>query len=69
MLRAGQTKLRRNNDSLKEHAFIPTGSTVTNQREDDRPWTHGTITEHGDTKCIIYYHMNTMIYWVETDVF
>ena len=29
--------------------MISTGSTVAVQKEDDRLWTHDTITEHGDS--------------------
>ena len=40
--------LVKNNDSLKEHAFIPTESTVVVQ--DSSLWTHGTITDHGKNR-------------------
>ena len=33
-----------NNDTPKEHVFIPTGSTINVQRGDIEPWTHGMIT-------------------------
>ena len=41
-------KLYKDNDTLKEHAFILMGPTVFVQREDSRPRTHCMITEHGD---------------------
>ena len=41
---------KNNNVASPVFAFIPIGSTVAIQREDGRPWTHGTIV---DTATII----------------
>ena len=42
-----QAKLIKNNDTLKEHAFIPTGYTVAVQREEEA-LDKRHITEHSD---------------------
>ena len=45
-----QDNLIKNNDTPKQHTIIVSGSTGTVQREDSRPWMHGTIAEHGDER-------------------
>ena len=43
-----QMKNDKNHDSPRKYAFIPIGSTVVVQCEDNRLWTHGTIEGKGD---------------------
>ena len=39
---------KNNNDALPVFASLPIGSAVVVQREDGRPWTHGTVVNMGD---------------------
>ena len=41
--------MTKNSDILNEHTVKPLGSTVADQTEDDGPWTHGLVTDHGDS--------------------
>ena len=43
-----QNKSIKNHFPLKDPIILPTGSTIAVQHEDGRPWTHGTITKHGN---------------------
>ena len=44
-----QAKIIKNNNTLKEHTLIPTGSTEGVQNEDGGPLTYGSVTEHGNS--------------------
>ena len=56
-LKMSQCKPIENNDALKEHTVIPEGSTVIVQRENGRPWTCGSIVEHGDEHSGCFYRI------------
>ena len=43
-----QDKIIKNNDTLKGHKLILTGSTVAVHRKESGPWMHGTIADHGN---------------------
>ena len=41
-------EMTKNNDTFKDPAIIPVGSTVAIQCDNDAPWTHSTVIAHSD---------------------